>query len=305
MNEPEFRNYLISHGITLEYANALSFWIRWCNQNGVDILLPSYTDVMNFVSCNVQADVSNGTINNRLKALRKYYVFMVQTGRVPPGIVDEVGKFANLKTENKVKNVMDKEEFARIVGNVMDTTRRIHRAEKIRAILFFMFYTGTRIGEVVNLKRQDFDLNKNQAIIRVPTKNKAERYVYFPGGDKVGVTPYIRKYFASEPETINAFNMTEHQIRYLIERINEFLPPGRQIKPHTLRHCFGNMLAEGNVNVRVAQKLLGHKNINSTMIYYDPDNKTVEKIYRDNIGIVAVIKPEKELKHDTESRTEN
>ncbi len=296
MHEPEFRNYLISHGITLEYENALSFWIRWCKQSKVDIMLPSYTDIMNFVAYNVEAEISNGTINNRLNAIRKYYSFMVETGRVPPGVLDEVNKFKNLRTETKVKNVLDKQEFARIVGHVMDTTRRVHKAEKIRAVLFFMFYTGTRIGEVVNLKREDFDLVKNQAVIRVPVKNKCERYVYFPGGD-TGITPYIKKYFRSEPEEFNAFNMTEFQIRYLIERMNEFLPPGKQIKPHTLRHCFGNMLAEGNVNVRVAQKLLGHKNINSTMIYYDPQQKTVEKIYRDNIESIPVIKPEKKDEH--------
>ena len=292
MYEPEFKNYLISHGITLEYLSAVSYWIRWCNQQGVDICLPTYSNIMDFVSQNVQADVSNGTINNRLKALRKYYVFMVETGRVPPGIIDEVNKFVNLKTDIKVKNVLDKEEFARLVGHLMSASR-VHRPEKIRAIMFFMYYTGPRISEVVNLKRQDINLEKNQVIFRVPMKNKTERYGYFPGGDKLGITHYLRRYFTIEPEVFNAFNMSEYQIRRLISLSNKFLPPGRKIHPHTLRHCFGNMLAEGNVNVRVAQKLLGHKNINSTMIYYDPDQKTVEKIYRENIAPVGVIKPEK------------
>ena len=304
MFENEFKNFLISHGITLEYENAVSFWIRWCKQTGVDILLPDYTDIINFVAYNIQAEVSHGTINNRLQAIRKYYVFMVETGKVPPGVIDEVLKFKNLKTDTKVKNVFDKQEFARIVGNVMDTTRRYRKAEKFRAVLFFMFYTGLRISEVVNLKRQDFDLSKSQVIVRVPVKNKSERYAYFPGGD-TGITPYIQKYFKVEPEVINAFNMTEYQIRWLIKQMNKFLPEGRKIHPHTLRHCFGNMLAEGNVNVRVAQKLLGHKNIQSTMVYYDPDHKTVEKIYRDNIEAVKVIKPTKEITDDTKGRTEN
>lgn len=287
MYTDEFKNYLVSHGITLEYESALSYYLRWCTQSSVNVLDVKYIDIMNFVSYNVQGGVGNGTINNRLKAMRKYYTFLSEIGKVPVTILEEVGKFKNLKVDTKVNNVLDKTEFAGLVGHGMTLFRR-YKAEKIRALLFLMFYTGLRSGEVVNLKRKDFELAKNRVVVRVPTKNKTERYAYFPGE----ITEYLKKYFVREPEVTNAFNMTYYKIWYLISKLNTFIADGRKIHPHSLRHCFGNMLAEGDINVRVAQKLLGHKNINSTMIYYNPDAKVVERLYRARVTAVEVIKPQ-------------
>ncbi len=41
----------------------------------------------------------------------------------------------------------------------------------------------------------------------------------------------------------------------------------REISTHTLRHCYATHLLEAGVSLKAIQKYLGHKSLNTTMIY--------------------------------------
>jgi site-specific recombinase XerD len=42
---------------------------------------------------------------------------------------------------------------------------------------------------------------------------------------------------------------------------------GKRATPHTFRHSFATRLIEGGYDIRTVQELLGHQNVQTTMIY--------------------------------------
>ena len=54
---------------------------------------------------------------------------------------------------------------------------------------------------------------------------------------------------------------------------------GIKMGPHQIRHAFARRLLEAGCNLRAIQKMLGHANIETTMIYLGVDDDWLEKEY--------------------------
>ena len=275
----KFKQFLIVKGYGTDYYERIKPFIKYVDVNKVDLLKFQYDDYMKYLLEVQGKGYSKGYINNLIKAVRKFFDFLVEsnTGVSPNLREDVLMKFRLYTVDKVIKNSLTRDELDRMIA--MGETVSKNMYSKIRVVFYFLYYTGLRKNEFLNLRRGDINIDENFAIIRIPTKNRMERKVYFPKF----VAKMLTYYFQIEQEEQNAFNICSNTLEYWIHQTGELADIGKKITIHSFRHSFAQMLARKGVDIRVAQKLMGHRNLESTMIYYDPTERTVQEIYKSKV----------------------
>lgn len=271
----KFKLYLKLKDYSLSCFIPTRIFLEYCSKNNIDIYNIGYEDLSKYV-LSLKERLKNTSINLYIASIKLFYKFLKDTNEpIRPEIEIELSKIRGLKIDRVIKQTINFKQIDELIEKALSYDFNIN-PYKLKAILYFMFYTGVRKNELIGLKRENINLEEKTALIKVPTKNKKERFVFFP----CKVESILRKYFTDEPEYINAFNLTESQIVRIFIFLKNFIP---KISPHLLRHSFTQLLAYKGIDIRVAQELLGHKSLQSTMIYYNPNTETVRKLYREKI----------------------
>jgi len=206
----------------------------------------------------------NSTINTYINALNSFVNFLEKDIETPK----------ILKTENKLPNYFSEKFLLEELIPDLEITKT-RNVLKYKTIMYFLFYTGVRIQELINLKREDINLEKKEALIK--GKGDKERKVLFNKETK----NLLEKYFSIEPEKHNAFNISYPALKCSIERLSKMY--NKKFSPHTFRHSFAIHLLKKGFNIEMIRRLLGHSNIETTVKYLKATVDDIAEIYHKKI----------------------
>ena len=128
------------------------------------------------------------------------------------------------------------------------------------ALLLFLYASGARISEALELKREDIEGDW----LRIRhAKGQKERIVPLAANAIKAIDAYLAmrpkqseyvwlNYKGGKLSRISAFGITK---KYL------------GVSPHVLRHSYATALVSGGADLRVVQELLGHASLLTTQIY--------------------------------------
>jgi len=164
------------------------------------------------------------------------------------------------KKKDLFPDVWSKQDILQLLDNIKNIKHRV--------MLAMLYGSGLRVSEVVKLRIKD--LNIQQKMLRV---DKAK-------GHKSRLTLLSEKLIDPLNEMIR--NRDSNDFIFITQSGKPYSPRTVQeifykaalragIKKrgscHTLRHSFATHLMENGVNVKSIQKMLGHKKVDTTMIY--------------------------------------
>ena len=138
-------------------------------------------------------------------------------------------------------------------------------------IMFGLTYdTGMRISELVSLEIRDVDLHRAVVHIRQP-KNKKDRYVPISShavrGIKKHTTINNPKVYLFENMNRPGMPISKTRVRFLLKEALRMTDIKKPMSMHTLRHTYATHQLEAGQNIMVLRDLLGHANIQTTLIY--------------------------------------
>jgi len=141
---------------------------------------------------------------------------------------------------------------------------------KARLVLTTAYAAGLRISEATHLKVADLD--SSRMMIRVQQgKGAKDRYV--PLSRRL--LEELRAYWRLERPADWLFPgyrdrrqpIHPGSVQRVCQRAAKAAGINKQVTPHTLRHSFATHLLEAGVDLPAIQRLMGHKDVRTTMIY--------------------------------------
>ena len=164
--------------------------------------------------------------------------------------------------------------------SLQEVQKIIYALPTLQSITFYLtlYSMGLRLQEAVTLQVRDILSDRSLVHVHLG-KGSMDRMVPLP---KVTLA-HLRKYYATHKNPKWIFpglghdngkhaHLADHPVsgngvQGVLRRTLQRLKFKKGISPHTFRHAYATHLLEANVPIRHVQKILGHKTLQSTMLY--------------------------------------
>ncbi len=267
-----------------------------------------------FKSSLVSEGKSSNTISSYLDHIKRYYVWFNQSfGKEPSklyranildfknylhkdrglsarsinAILSALISFNNYLLEQKLQDelVVSSKDLIKIQNSYASlaiiNSKDVHafrqsilEKESIRdyALVTLLTYTGLRISEALDIKVEDLNLSTKELIVK-NGKGEKQRVVYL--NDKSIQT--LKEYLKGKKTLSNYLFTKNNGERLSRSRINQiFNKHSDIITPHSLRHYFCSNALENGFSIHEVANIAGHSNINTTLLYTNPDKETMK-----------------------------
>ena len=168
-----------------------------------------------------------------------------------------------------------------LTGEQLEILRDCCDGYKEKALLEFLVSTGCRLGEVVGLRVDEIDWQQRRVIVL--GKGNKKREVYFSVRAKLMLEKYIsmRKggdaLFSSD--RFPYAPMGPRSIQKTLAKIGKRIHSSRKVHPHLLRHTFATTALNSGMDITTIQHLLGHSDLQTTLIYAEISPRKVKYEY--------------------------
>jgi integrase/recombinase XerD len=141
-------------------------------------------------------------------------------------------------------------------------------------LLRFMWRTGVRVSEVINVTPKDIEF-KNRVVNIRKAKGGRQRRVPLDEDTLKMLSEYVLA--SNIPDDRSVFSIKRDRVFKIVKKYGNIA--GVKIHPHTLRHSFAVHMVRSGTDLRRLQLMLGHTSLNTTQVYLQFNDDDLRQAY--------------------------
>ena len=258
----------LANNTVLAYRRDLEDYLSF-----LDGIEPQTTDVDRYAGVLAERGLAPATIARKLAAVRGLHRFLVTEGRSeadPTRLLPAMRRadpFPKALAVHQAIALVEAPDLSTVAGR------------RDRALLEFLYGTGARVSEAVDLALPELDLEERTVILT--GKGSRQRQVPLGGAAVTAITNWLpdRSHLAgrvrADPVDRDAVFLNlrgrrlsrQSAFRMVRFHANRAGIDPASVSPHTLRHSAATHMVEAGADLRSVQVLLGHAKISTTQVY--------------------------------------
>ena len=231
-----------------------------------NIPLANETSINKYLSELSGQQKSYSIVHTAINAIKYYYQKVIFKHDI------KINQIIRPKGEFHLPTILSTNEINHLLESLSNT--------KHICILYIFYGCGLRLNELLATKLDDVWWDRNQLFVE-GGKGAKDRVV------NLGQTlkELLRKYFDEYQPKYWLFEgqdkMKQYSGRSAQKVVKNALSKAgitKKVSPHTLRHCFATHLLDSGVQLPYIQRLLGHQDIKTTMIYTHVTTQSIASV---------------------------
>ena len=223
---------------------------------------------------------SNATKQRMYSSIKQYLNFLEVNGIINHVEIEDI----QFKSALKLPDVLNVSEINKMINFYKHDSFLNSRN---RTILDFLYSTGSRVSEVINVNLSDIDTK--DSFVRLEGKGSKQRIV--PLGsllidnliDYMNIRDSNMNLESNRLFLSKSFKELDRTAVFrLIKSTGVKLGLSNDLHPHILRHSAATHMLEGGCDLRTVQEFLGHSSVSTTQIYTKVTKEFLEEAFTES-----------------------
>ena len=218
----------------------------------------------------------------RLAAVKTFFSWLVRTGQIAHDPASAIETPRQPRT-------LPRDILTRAEARLLLESTPVGRPLDIRdrAVLEVLYATGVRRAELLSLSVSDADTGA--ATLRVERgKGGRSRVLPLTAGACAALALYLREarpIFAADGSALFVSSksggpLSDNDVVRIVRKGAARAGISKRTTPHTLRHSFATHLLQVGADIRLIQKLLGHRRLSTTEVYTHVEVGDLRRVIR-------------------------